>query len=373
MDETQELLFGRFPRLVGTPEQFPVFDEGSFDVFVDRASGKANCYSRISWLARTGEWMCDRIFFDLDGHLSEEGITDVELVSKLRTESVFREDVLGEVCEDARKIASLCQEVGFPVIGVYTGKGIHLHIFTEERKFPKRELRSNQKWIDDECSLSTSDRQVYGDVKRLCRVPNCRRYDERVSTATDLFCVPLSRVELEEITPEELVNWSLEPRVVREPAESRPPLFAREEYVRSSSSADDTTFQAGSVELAESTQSILTEQLEQWLKDVLNLPCMYEAIMTRNPPHKVRFNVAIMLFNVGMTPEDVVEVYSRLGWHDFDASITRKFATQIYEAGYADMSCASIQEQGLCVFKKGERSNECEAFGYPGGNQDWDV
>lgn len=369
MDQAQRLLFNSWPRLVGYPEQYPVFDEGTFDAFLEAQEGNANCYSRISWLSNTGEWLLNRIFLDLDGNVPLNGVTDVELVQKLRSDSSFRQEVLGDVVEDVRTVARVCREVSFPLIGVYTGKGVHLHVMTEQRVSPERELRTNQLWLEDECSLQTFDRQVLGDIKRLSRVPNCRRYDERVSTSTDLYAIPLSRNELENITADELVSWSTNPRQIEEPGESPPPLFVRDDYLPDAEK--ECVHDVEPVEIGEDGIDELTEKMEMWLEDVLQLPCLYERITTRNPAHPIRFNCAIMMFNVGMKPEDVVEIYSRLGWDDFDESITRRFAQQIYERGYADMSCATLQSKGLCVYERGEREDSCHAFGYSGGIQDW--
>ena len=369
MDAAQEVLFGRFPRMVGNPEQFPVLDGGSFDAFVEANNGDANCYSRISWLANTGDWMTDRVFLDLDGHVSENGLTQIEFVSKLRSDSVFAEEVLGDVVEDVRKIAELAFEESVPLVGVYTGKGVHIHWLTEERRFPPDALKSNQKWLTDVCSLKTVDRQVFGDVKRLSRVPNCKRYDEKVGSATDLFTIPLSRSAMRDLTVDELLDWSASPRSFDKPGGSRPPLFVRDDYLVSHE-PDDVVMEEP-VEIGERGYDELDEKIELWLEDVLQLPCMYERITTKNPAHPVRMNCAVMMFNVGMTPEDVVEVFGRLGWHDFDPSVTRKFAKQIYRQGYADMSCATIQSKGLCVYDRHDRQDECDAFGYPGGNQDW--
>lgn len=369
MDTAQSVLFDQFPRLVGNPNQFPVFDEGSFDEFLGANEGESNCYSRISWLSNTGEWLLDKVFFDLDGHVPESALTDVELVTKLQNDRDFRQDLLGEVVDDVRSVASLAVEESLPLVGVYTGKGVHLHVLTEPRRSPGRELRTNQLWISDVCDLDTFDHQVLGDIKRLCRVPNCRRYDTKVSTDTELFTIPLNRRELKDITAYELMKWSLTPKDIEEPGESRPPLFVREDYLPDGPSKKE--FNVEPVDVGEKAIDELDEKMEEWLKDVLQLPCMYERIMTRNPAHPIRFNAAVMMFNVGMTPEDVVEVFSRLGWHDFDPQVTRTFANQIYEQGYADMSCATLQSKQLCLYEQGERSSECEAFGYKGGLQEY--
>lgn len=368
MDPVQRLLFGEFPRFVGNPSQFPVFDESSFDVFLNKNEGENDCYSRISWMSRTRDWLCDRIFLDLDGNVSRNGLTDTEIVSLLQTDRSFRQSVLGDVVDDVRAIAELGFEESLPMVGVYTGKGVHIHLLCEPRKWPKRELESNQLWVDDVCGLSTFDRNVLGDVKRLSRVPNCRRYDEKLGDATSLYTVPLSRREMRNITAKELIEWSESPRTVEDPGESRLPLFVRDDYVVSDD-AEDVSVEA--VEMGKRTIDSLDEKLELWLENVLQLPCMYKRITTRNPAHPVRFNCAVMMFNVGMTVDDIVEVYSRLGWADFDANVTRRFAQQIKERGYADMSCAAIQAEGLCMYQQGKREEQCETFGYPGGVQKW--
>lgn len=367
MDAIQSTLFGEFPRFVGNPRQFPAFNEDAFDVFLAESEGSHNCYARIGWMGRTGDTFTDSLFFDFDADVSVD-VTDTELIADMRSSARRREEVLDAVVADVRSLAQFAKEQSIPTIGVYTGKGVHVHLLTEPRANAQRELLSNQRWLEDVCDLDTLDPKVVGDTKRLCRVPNCRRYDETLESTIDLYTVPLSRPELCDLSSVDLLEWSRSPRTIDPPGGSRLPLFARDEYVI------DSTREAGSVEavsIGEQTYDDLTEDMEAWLRSVLQLPCMYERVMTRNPDHLVRFNAAVMMFNVGLTPEDVVEVYGRLGWHDYDAEKTRRFATQIYESGYSDVSCARMQEEGLCVYARGEREGSCEAYGYPGGRMDW--
>ena len=364
MDAIQTELFGKFPRFVANPSQWAVFGEGTFDMFLESNEGEANCYSRISRYGRDGSLMLDEVFLDLDGDVSS-GMTDTELVGQLRRSDSFRNNVLGPVVDDVRKIAQLCKEESIPVVGVYTGKGVHIHALFEERANPQEAYSSRQQWFVSECDLDTFDEQVNGDMKRLCRVPNCRRYDEKLDSSTDLWTVPLSRQEMLSLTALELVEWSKQKRMIPVPGESRPPFLQAPDYGGQSYEVEEVE-QMDKGEIAP-----VNEKMEAWLKDVVQLPCMYERLQTRNPAHYVRLNSAVLMFNAGMSVSEVVSVFSQLGWHDFDRKVTRKHLKQIKRRGYVSMSCANLQSKGLCVYKRGERADECPHYGYSGGDREY--
>ena len=368
MDEIQHELMGRFPRFVGQPKQWAVFDEGTFDEFLRHNEGEANCYSRISWYGRDGSIMLDEVFLDLDGDLpGGYGVSsDTDMVERLRNDRNYLNDVLGSVVNDVREIAELCHEESIPVVGVYTGKGVHIHALFEERANPQDAFSSRQRWFKEECDLDTFDEQVNGDMKRLCRVPNCRRYDDKLNTSIDMYTVPLSKEEMRQLTVDELIRFSESPRQIPIPGESRPPFLQAPDY------ESDTSYGVEEVESQETGQmSEITDKLEAWLQDVLQLPCMIERMQTRNPAHHVRLNSAVLMFNVGMNVSEVMTVFSQLGWHDFDRKVTRKHLKQIKRRGYVSMSCSKIQSKGLCIFPKGERSEKCPHYGYEGGQKEY--
>ena len=363
MDAVQESLFGKFPRFVGNPNQFCVFDRASFDLFVDANNGSADCYSRISWIGQDGSLMLDKVFLDLDGNVPDSSFTDFELVEKLRSDASFRETVLGDVVDDVRSVVELASDESIPLIGVYTGKGVHLHLFFEPRRYPKKELVSQQSWIVDECNLKTFDQQVLGDVKRLCRVPNCLRYDSVLGRDTGLYTVPFTSNELGSITAEKLVRQSDSPRTIEMPGESRPPFFEK------NTSSEITSEE---MEIREVGQTVsVPDNLDAWLEDVVQMPCVYERLMSRNPAHYVRMQGAILLFNAGLSVEDVTMVYSQLNWADFDRKVTKKQLKHIYRKGYSSFSCGTMQEKGLCVYEQGTRESNCDVFGYSGGDMFW--
>lgn len=366
MDAITELLFSPLPRYVANPSQWLVYDEPSFDMFKEANEGSANCYSRISWVEPDGEWWLDRVLLDLDSEMDIE-MTDAEMITELRANQQFAEELLGSVVDDARAIARLLAAESIPAVGVYTGKGIHIHILYERRKNPQVELQSQTDWIIDQADVQTADRQVTGDVKRLCRVPNCRRYDERLERPLDLWTVPVERRELRDITAQELVAYSESPRQIELPADSRPPYLTHPDYQPDENAAQ--TVRAEAVDMPAPALPDGNEEVQEWVQDIVRIPCLQELVVSANPPHKIRMALAIELLNVGLTVDEIVQTCSQLGWADWDPKVTRKQVKQIRDTGYDSFSCAQIQADGHCLWSYEERAEECDDYGYPGGIQ----
>lgn len=366
MQTARKVLCTPFPRFVGNPKQWLAHDGGSFDSFLSHNEGEFNCYSRISWLGRSGQDVLDRVFLDLDGE-APDAMTETGLVSNLRSDREFAQSVLGEVVEDARAVAELAFEESIPMIGVYTGKGIHLHLLYESRTEPQEQLLSNQQWVVDHCDVATYDPQVNGDTRRLCRVPNCRRFDPQANCATELWTVPFSRTELRQLTVDMLVTESQSPRDIPEPAESRPPFLRRRGYGHNASVEQAEVDQQPVGDWAEQE---LDEQMEQLIRSLVRMPCLHDRMMTSNPSHTVRTQAAVFLFNAGLGVTDVKEMYRRLGWHDFDPEVTEYQLKRIRKRRIESVSCQTMIDKGLCVFQSDNRS-ECAEHNYPGGEQHW--
>jgi len=364
MQKVTELLFTPLPRYVANPSQWLVYDEKSFDLFKQANEGSANCYSRISWVGSEGNWWLDRVFLDLDSEVEIE-MTDAEMVTKLRANKQFAEDVLGSVVDDARRIARVLRAESIPAVGVYTGKGLHVHMLYEPRKNPQVELQSQTDWIVDQAEIETIDRQVTGDVKRLCRVPNCRRYDERLEKPLDLWTVPFERRELRDLTVQELVTRSESPRSIELPADSRPPYLTHPDYQPDERAAQ--TVQAEAVDMPAPALPSGNEKVQEWVQDIVRIPCLQELVVRANPPHKIRMALAIELLNAGLTVDEIVQTCSQLGWADWDPQVTRKQVRQIRDTGYDSFSCAQIQSDGHCLWSHDERADECDDYGFPGG------
>lgn len=379
---TNRLLFGKTPRFVGLVgselppkqrDQFVAFDRGLLKMFLERNHGENNMYTRVSHIGETSASVVDKIFLDFDAEKPNR--PEHELFREMREDRAVADNILGDVVEDVRAVAEWIEDMGWPAVGVFSGMGVHIHILTKERPEPTEHLRTTAKKIESEAGLSTLDNKgtKEGDFNRLCRLVNAPRIGSN-GEPLRVYTIPLELRELADTTPEELLELSMTPRQIELPRvkeHDRPELRIWQDY-KTSSKDDDVALEAEP--LSEQTLEVVDGELEKFVKEALQMPCMYERLMSRNPDHSVRFNSAILFFNLGLTPDEVQDIYSRLGWFDYDPEITSSILNQIYEKGYASMSCQTLQERGLC--KPGwdtveERKENCDCFGWEGGDCDW--
>lgn len=370
-------LFGETPRYVGLvgPElgergnQFIAFDRTLFKKFLDSNYGERNMYTRISHIDN-GSAVLDEVFLDLDVEKPDDADSwEMDVIPKMREDRLVADDVLGDVIEDARRVGRYLQAQDWPAIGVFSGLGIHIHILTESKSQPDRALETMVKKIEDEADLQTVDERGarQGDYNRLCRIANCPRIAAD-GYPLNLYTVPLTVDELTDLTAEWLLDVSSEPRQIQQPRKERPPLEVQDEY---EATTEANVVDVEAKEMAESVSlNQLDEQLESFVKDVLRMPCMYERLLTRNPDHDVRLNCAVLLFNCGFDVKEVKDLYSSLGWFDYDPEVTESHLEHIYEKGYSSMSCQTIQDKGLCVYERDERP-DCKTFGWKGGQSSW--
>ena len=364
-------LFGSTPRYVGLvgPErgkkrnQFLAFDRANFRLFLESNYGDHNMYTRISSL-QDGASVLDEVFLDLDIEKPDEDNWAAKIIPEMREDRMVADDILGGVVADARKAAQYLDDVDWPAIGVFSGLGIHIHALTKPKEEPGKELQTMVKQIESEAGLKTLDERGarQGDYNRLCRIANAPRISAE-GDPVGLYTIPLTVEEMKDITPEALLRWSTEPRQIQTPDAERPEMEVIEEY---EVDVESGVVSEGVNEIEEVPSDAFDDQFEEFMKDVLKMPCVYKRAMSRNPSHDIRLQAAVLMYNAGMTPKDVEEIFARFGWFDFDRDTTRKHLEHIWDNGYASMSCTSLQEKGLCVFEQDERE-ECPTFGWKGG------
>lgn len=377
MDQAQELLFGEFPRRVGTPSQHWVHNAAQFDIFVDSVNHRRNAYCTVTWTDFAEGPVSDKVLFDFDGNKAAlpDDAADDERVSIMRNDPEVAAEVLGEACDEARKLARASLDDGIPVVGVFSGFGIHVHQLYQPTEDPKVPMTTCAAKYIDELDLQTADWAVVGDVERICRIPNVERVTAEIGEFNDvhdghrtgLYTVPLNADELLNVTPGALLNLSTEPRVPDELCpENRPQMPIWEDY-REKTNAGEADRPQRPVDSR--TVDVEEDGLRDLLEELVQMPCMVERLLQPNPEHHVRMNSAVIMFNAGLNPQQVENIYAGLGWVDFDRQTTRKHLKSIYENGYSDMGCQTLREKRLCV--RSDDPESCETFGWSGGSKEW--
>lgn len=387
MGPAQRELFGAFPRRVGTPSQFWVFAEGAFDLFVERTAGRRNNYATLGQLRLDGTATTNSVLFDFDSPAKDEGGVwtlsdladapdDAVRFERMRADPDIADAVLGEICDEVRQLARAAESDGVECLGVFSGFGVHVHQLYRRTEDPTVPMTTvGAKYIVEE-ELETPDWSIMGQPERLCRVPNAERctkaFGDRGQVLdgepTGVYQIPITHDELREVTPEWLLAASRSPRYPgHNPDATHPQMPIWEEY--RDGVEDDDAVDLPQRPVNERTAPLDDEGVEELLRELLQMPCMYERITSPNPHHKVRLNSAVLLFNAGLTPQQVENLFARLGWVDFDRAKTRKFLDHAYRKGYADMSCQSVQGERLCT--RGDDPESCPCYGWSGGRAEW--
>lgn len=363
MTPLQRLLFGSFPRKVGTPVKFPVFSEEHFDRFYEKCNGRKNVYCTISRITPKGAY-CDKISYDFDADIDFE--MTPEIFQEMRDDPSFAEEVLGEVISDVKRLIRYSTKEDIPVVGVYSGKGVHVHQLYREEFEPKNQLISTANRLKDELELETLDEQPIGDVVRIVRVPNAHRvYD---GEKCDVRCIPLSAREMGRMSAEWLLQQSTRPKPfdvssVLSKRAQRPEMRTYDDYLHSEGYVSPYR------EIDADGHTVSGDGLEWLIRDLIKMPCVYERVLSNNPDHTIRHQFAVMMFNIGFRPREVLHVIRKLNWVDFNRKETKKQLKQIYKSGYSDRSCRTLMSKGFCT--RLDNPKDCPTYRWRNGNCEW--
>lgn len=383
MDAVQQELFGSFPRRVGTPNQFWVFSEAQFDHFLDTVAGTRNAYATVSRLPIEGsgnrlyDVEADKVLYDFDGDKSAlpDNLTPDESVALMRDDPDVADAVLGDAVVEARRLVERSAKDGVPTLGVFSGFGIHIHqLYQPTTEGVRTKMASTARRYIDTLDLTTADQAVVGDDQRICRIPNVQRCTNPGPRGTvedgrpaGLWTIPLDAVDLQDMDVQWLLDRSTGEKGAAIPStDSRPEMDVFTDYVDDLVRGEDGVVAARPIETRDDDTP--DEDVRTLLEELIRMPCMVERLDQPNPSHTVRVNGAVMLFNVGLTVQEVVHLFTRLNWTDMDRQTTEKHLRYIYKKGYSDQNCSTLRRKGLCVK---EDPVECRTYGWSGGQAEW--
>ncbi len=180
------------------------------------------------------------------------------------------------------------------------------------------------------------DTVVYSDLRRLCRIPGTQR------TENKLYCTAIPDFLSHE--PEEIYAMASKPTssiLVPEPKQKMSefeftPVDVTKFRLNTTSSVIDFTFKS------------LSDNVKQELFDMIPQYCIRTYLATIEPLHSVRYNATVHLRNIGYSPSGIIDLFSRLGWRDYNEDITSYQVGNIYHNPYRRLSLGKMRYLGLC-------------------------
>lgn len=387
MDAIQSLLFGETPRRVGTPQQHWVWSPDQIDFFIDQVNGRRNVYATLARLDLAGGSVCDKVLYDLDSPQKTEkhepgdwkideleALDDDQIFARLRNDDELAERVLGPVCADARRLAERSRNDNVPIVGVYTGYGIHIHQLFQPKPSPEVAMSTTHYRYVDVCDLETWDPKVVGQPDRICRIPNCQRVTTpgprgvvKDGRPCNIWTIPLTAAELASVDVDWLLDRSHSPREIDVPAASeRPEMRVWEDH----RTGNETEGPVPPRPFTGEKPDFDDDGIRDLLRDLLQMPCMVERLVDDpNPAQEIRVNATVLLLNLGLHPQTIVNLFEKVNWIDFDRETTEYHVMNIYRNGYSDMSCSTLRSRGWCT--RAEEPEACPTYGWSGGKPEW--
>lgn len=284
MSDVREILFPTYPRMVGNPKQVLVYNRDDLNRFaaIQSSDNDKNFASSCSYYNN----------------------------SPVFEDNFIETDELNP--EPVRKVALWYDAHGIPWIALLSAnRGIHIHGLMESEIVNLKTVKKFADMVISETNtLQFFDPHVTGDLKRLCRIPNTQRLGNG-------WCVPITREELFTINDEkEFKKLCIAPRFLDFKIGRRPSIF---EFVKEEIDENITP-----------QVSVAPPKEIFFIKDLLR-PCVYEAIITPNPRHYFRMSAVIELLNHGITDIQILRIFEKLHWIDFDHAKTRYQIDKIIE------------------------------------------
>lgn len=375
MDTASQILYNGFPRSVAAAEggdliQHYVHSWSEWEVFVEHNKPDKNLYCNIARMRQDMRTVNHTVPFDFDSPLKdsifEEGTTDGEKIARMRQDSDLAYKILGEVWDDAQSLVRGCKEEDIPVITVFSGLGVHSYLLFREKVEPIEEKVTTSMHFVEKCDLSTYDRKIISDIKRILRIPNSQRVDRNGPASS--WCIPMTEAEVLNNSLMDLLERCSSPKTIpyhhRYKMENRPRMEVYDDVDL------DETDNAGSIEYKGDVE--IPENLEYIIENCIPLPCVRKRFLSRNPDHMIRFAGVAHLFQAGFELGEVQEIISQIGWIDYDRETTKKQTESIWKNRYSELPCSKLQSLGLCVYSPEfeEFSNDkkdCETYRYTSG------
>jgi len=305
LDSTTLTLFSPFQKEIGRYRK-RIYSQRDFEVYIIRMNGQEENFISLFSFEGSSVYGTNAVFFDFDGY-------DAIPTAK----RMYREGV----------------ERGYGVIPVITGKkGIHLYFLTQYEKCDSFTYRNASRFLLNELLgkdlPKCVDMHVVGNIRQMVRIPNTKRYNLN----TWASYLPPYWDKLDFIS---LLQFELGPNLFEYDISGKRMKMSSLPTVVDEKEKEDVK------------EDVNVRIDEPILRKVLR-PCLYEHITSLNPKHHVRVAVTIELLHLGFTKDAIIDIYSRLGWIDWNREITKYQVGKIINGNYRRYSKRRLGELGVC-------------------------
>jgi len=320
IDNTTLQLFSPFKRNVGNPYQFPIETQKDFEDFLIRNNGLNDCSASVY----ADDGVIDKIWFDFDG----EG-----------------------AIEEAKLLYDYLKFLECKVIPVISGKkGIHLHLLVNSTLSVNehdarvqlmdacQSIIANGLGIKDWQQKTTLDWSKVGAIKTTCRIPNTMRPPENTT-----WCSFLPE-NWSSLSNNEIWDYAKSPHTFDYGGNiyslaffvdstklssssskfssrfNKNHVMSNAKVIRPSSSQDDA--------FVSYTTPDSIDDLKVFLEPLMR-PCLHNHLFTDNPNNAVRVASTIDFLDIGLSPDHILNIFSRLGWTNYNEGITKEKVTYI--------------------------------------------
>jgi len=237
----------------------------------------------------------------------------------------FDDISLEQPWKDAMKTYNFIVDCGYDVSINYTGyKGFHVVITTVPKPYSRPQIRAAQKFFKRTLELTTCDKQIFGDIRRLIKIPGTlhagkfARNENKIwerqgegGVAYNIKHTPGEPLDIDELITEVDSEFEYDYETVSHRLNGKP----KHPY-----------------------------------------PCIEKYINNEEPPQLIRYSFVSYHLKNGKTPEDIIDMLKekhsigkKYEWIDWDEHYTASQVYQIAGGDYNPLKCETLKELGYCM------------------------
>jgi len=338
LDSVTTQLFCRLPRSVGNPNRHDVFSVKDIEDFIKQNEGQTDSLFISLYPSNS---LIDKMFFDADygDFIFEDFVQLFDYAIKNNLNPI-------------PLITGLKGSRKEPRFHLYTRLTPHIYGLEAKILLYKSQMKILTDVFGDFDKVMVDRREKYklpgktgryiafdptatGDIKRIVRIPQTRRLSNPQTYCTYL---PL---DFPSMTKRDLLEHCMSKHTY-----TYPPL---EKRLLLTDNFFDFDLPQREVINLDSRKECLRVPKATNLKFLLR-PCVFNAVNHIHPSYKLRSIATVDLYDIGFNEEQITQLFSELGWEDFNEETTRlkvNYYCSGYRNGVKPTGCQKLRELGV--------------------------